>query len=357
MRLLLILFFLWAGYAEAQPTPSVTFRRDFHDFGSISEKNGVVSHEFIFRNNGNNPISIHSVETTCGCTATEWTRQEVPTGKEGKIKVVYDPKGRPGYFSKSIVVTMLPDSLTTTLQIRGNVTDAPSVTTEKFEHQDGLLKTKSSGFNMGKVFINQESSARTFPLFNGGSSDLIISAVQSPSYLTIQFPKVIHPGESALLSIKFNSKAKKDFGFHTDQIALVTNDPDQSEKLFSVSYTVEEYFPSLSPDALERAPRLTLSAADIKFNNLPSNSTLERDVLFRNTGKQALIIRSIVPNCTCLEANADQSNLEPGATGRIKIKFNPTGRSGRQIKSVLIYSNDPQHPVQKIILNGLVQGD
>jgi len=88
---------------------------------------------------------------------------------------------------------------------------------------------------------------------------------------------------------------------------------------------------------------------------MSQNAVLERDIIFRNTGKNTLKIRSVVPNCSCVVALADSDALEPGVSGRLKIKFSPAGRTGRQIKSILIYSNDPLHPVQKITLNGLVE--
>jgi hypothetical protein len=357
MRLVICFLLLCSEWVAGQQQPGVTFRRNQHDFGTISEKNGPVSFQFFFKNNTDAALKIQSVESSCGCTIAEWTKVEVMPGKEGQIKAVYDPTGRPGYFSKSITVTFSPDSTPVVLQIRGHVSESGEKLTERFDHTDGQLKTRSSGFNLGKVYINQEPILRTFTLFNSGSKELKITNIQAPDYLKVNHPEMIQPGESATLSIKVNTKQKNEFGFHTDQLLLLTNDPENPEKHFSILYTIEEFFPVLSPDALEKAPSLTLSVSEIKFQTLHSSGVLERTVLFRNTGKQTLKIRSLVPNCTCLEAVLDQDSVPPGGSGKINIKFKPGGRTGRQIKSVVIYSNDPQHPVQKISVNGLVSGD
>lgn len=265
--------------------------------------------------------------------------------------------GRPGYFNKSITVTFSPDSLLLNLQIRGNVTETGSKVIEILDHTDGQLKTRSTGFNLGKVYVNQENSAKTFTLFNSGVNELKITGVQHPGHLVVKYPNNIHAGESGSLIIKVDTKKKNQFGFHTDQLVLLTSDSENPEKHFSILYTVEEFFPVLSPEALESAPHLTLSYSEIKFNGLGASGTFEREVLFRNTGKQILKIRSLVPNCTCVEATIDQESIPAGGSGKIKIKFTPGGRTGRQIKSIVIYSNDPQHPVQKITLNGLVSGE
>ena len=356
MRRVVYFLMLWAGWVAGQQQPGISFRRDLHDFGTISEKNGAVSHLFFFKNNGVRTLKIKSVETSCGCTITEWTKEEVLPGKEGQIKAVFDPVGRPGYFNKSITVTFSPDSVPVTLQIRGNVSENTGKIREVLEHADGNLKTRSAGFNLGKVFINQENPIRKFTLLNSGLTELKITSVQAPGYLIVNHPEVIHSGESAQISIKVNTKQKNQFGFHTDQLVLRTNDLENPEKHYSILYTIEEFFPVLSPEALESAPRLTLSVSEIKFQGLNSSGVLEREIFFRNTGKQVLKIRSLVPNCTCLEAICNQESIPAGGNGRIKIKFTPGGRTGRQIKSVVIYSNDPQHPVQKITLNGLVNG-
>ena len=67
-----------------------------HDFGTISETGGVVSYEFAIKNTGTKPLVITKVTTSCGCTASEWTKEPVASGKQGLVKATFDPKGRKG---------------------------------------------------------------------------------------------------------------------------------------------------------------------------------------------------------------------------------------------------------------------
>ena len=354
MKQVLIFLCFWVIDVSGQVQKTITFRKDSHDFGVIQESGGSVSHTFIFRNNTAQPVEIKSVESSCGCTVTKWTDHSVKPGKEGQIEALFDPAGRPGFFRKSIQVTFLPDSVTTTLQISGQVMEKSKTTKEIFDYRDGQLKTRSSGFNLGKVYINQESPARNFILYNEGPAALKIADALYPEHLFVKFPKEIKPGESGVLSIKYNPSKKTGFGLHTDQLELMTNDAGNPVKHFSVIATIEEFFPVMTPELLERAPRMDLSISEIKFQTLKQEMILEKEVTFRNTGKTPLKIRSLVPNCSCLSASADSGEVLPGNSGKINIRFNPAGRPGRQIKSVVIYSNDPQHPVQKVTLNGLV---
>lgn len=357
--LIFLQLLLWSAYGQVQQ--SVSFRKDYHDFGSVTEKKGKVSHVFYFKNGSQNPVQIKSVESACGCTIAEWTSEPVQPGKEGQIKAEYDPAGRPGYFNKTISVIFSSDSTPYNLQIRGQVfreTSAGSdADTDGLEHMDGQLKTRSAGFNLGKVYINQDPVYRNFTLYNAGNSDLIIKETETPEHLKVNYPSRIRAGTSEILSIKFIPNKIKVFGLHTDQLVLKTNDANQPEKHFSVYATVEEFFPVMSPEELEEAPSLQLSVSEIKFPSMKQGAVLEREIVCRNTGKKTLKIRSVITNCSCLSAVADAETIEPGSSVKIKIRFSSAGRIGRQIKSVMIYSNDPLHPVQKITLNGLVNSN
>ncbi len=85
--------------ASITVTDSATF-----DFGDIRESAGSVSHVFNVMNNGELPLVISRVIASCGCTTPEWTKEPIAPGKIGKIKVTYNPSGRPGKFVKTISV-------------------------------------------------------------------------------------------------------------------------------------------------------------------------------------------------------------------------------------------------------------
>ncbi len=100
----------------------IVFDNDHHDFGNISENGGKVSCEFTFRNEGNAPLVIVSATVSCGCTKPEFPKRPVEPGAESSIKVTYNPKGRPGEFSKVVKVkTNAPDAEFIKLRISGVV--------------------------------------------------------------------------------------------------------------------------------------------------------------------------------------------------------------------------------------------
>src|SRR5687768_13639384 len=95
-----LLFITFASIAQ-QPK-ALQFKEEAHDFGTIAEEGGPVMHEFNFTNNTNRPVKILTVQASCGCTTPAWTKEVVQPGKTGFIQASYNPKGRPGFFNKSL---------------------------------------------------------------------------------------------------------------------------------------------------------------------------------------------------------------------------------------------------------------
>lgn len=82
----------------------ITFETKSHDFGTIKEADGAVSCTFDFQNTGDEPLVFLDVRTSCGCTTPDYPRNPIAPGKMGKIKVTYNPTGRPGEFERKVKI-------------------------------------------------------------------------------------------------------------------------------------------------------------------------------------------------------------------------------------------------------------
>ena len=111
-----------APKSDAKGTPAISFSTKSHDFGTIRENAGPVSHEFTFTNTGSAPLIIISATASCGCTRPSYPTEPIRPGKSAKIKVTYLPKGRPGEFAKNVKIrTNAPSAKKVTLKISGTV--------------------------------------------------------------------------------------------------------------------------------------------------------------------------------------------------------------------------------------------
>lgn len=121
---ILLAIVLFTGYAVAQDgkkAPNGVFNTEVHDFGKVAESSENVSYEFVVKNEGDAPLLIQRVHTTCGCTTPNYTSEPILPGKSGVIKVTYSTTGRVGAFSKKVTVfTNVPDKVYT-LTVKGEV--------------------------------------------------------------------------------------------------------------------------------------------------------------------------------------------------------------------------------------------
>lgn len=345
--------------ACSQQARQLLFREESHDFGEISEHQGPVNFEFVFTNNGSRPVKILSVQPSCGCTTPSWSKEPVAAGKNGYIQASYDPKGRPGYFNKSLTVTTDLEPNPIILQIKGQVSSDGTETVDEtgFTYSKGNIKLKTSALNLGKVFNRDEFVVKEFSFINAGTKLITISEkVVTPSHIKVEIvPLSLAPGAKGILKVSYNGKRKNQYGFQSDNIELHTDDGDEGVKSFSVLATIEDYFPQQTGAELAKSPQLKFDATTFELGRVQSNNSVSKEIQFTNTGKKQLDIRAIQSNCSCVTASAEKTSLKPGETGIIKVTFDPQDRKGSHQKAVTVYSNDPRNPVQRFTFTAYME--
>lgn len=103
------------------PLPAFSFEKTEHDFGTIKEGE-IVSYTFKFKNTGEAPLIISKVQPSCGCTAPDWSKEPIPVGGEGFVKVEFDSNGKPNIQNKSVTVTANTWPQAMTLRFKAMVT-------------------------------------------------------------------------------------------------------------------------------------------------------------------------------------------------------------------------------------------
>ena len=98
----------------------IRFEEMEHQYGTI-EKGGNGDCQFIFWNDGNEPLILQNVKASCGCTTPKYTQKPVMPGEKGVIDVHYNTNNVGG-FSKTVTVTSnAVDNPRVVLRIKGNV--------------------------------------------------------------------------------------------------------------------------------------------------------------------------------------------------------------------------------------------
>lgn len=99
-----LLLVIGANVVSQTPSEVIQFEERVYNFGAIQEKNGKVSHTFVFRNKGNTSVTIDDIHSACGCIGKVVAPGPIKPGAKGKVTITFDPGYKSGFFSKEIVV-------------------------------------------------------------------------------------------------------------------------------------------------------------------------------------------------------------------------------------------------------------
>lgn len=112
------------SYAQQSKGPVIKFESLVYDYGTIYQ-GGDGNCSFTFKNEGDEPIILSSVRSSCGCTVPKWPKDPILPGQTSSIQVTYDSK-RLGTISKQITVVSNATEPSLILNIKGNIIQKPS---------------------------------------------------------------------------------------------------------------------------------------------------------------------------------------------------------------------------------------
>jgi hypothetical protein len=226
--LLAVAALLLAAGAPAQgQKPRAVFKATSHDFGKVKQGD-VVSHEFVFKNDGGAMLVVERVETTCGCTAALVSEKRVGPGQEGKIKTTFDTRGYSGRLSRYIyLISNDGENPRRELSLVADIEIPPSarIDVDRYNVDMGLVlegETPAARIlirSAGERELKVEMAHENVQFFSGGKP------LPSPFYLPA--------GESREVELRFPAQAKT--GVLRDYVLVKSNDPVRSTLSIYVS--------------------------------------------------------------------------------------------------------------------------
>ncbi|MBN2730647.1 MAG: DUF1573 domain-containing protein, partial [Bacteroidales bacterium] len=342
-KLLILVPFLWltfSGYAQKKPT--VQFDKKVHDYGVIKEESGPAKCIFAVTNIGDDTLLITAVRPSCGCTASNYTKEGIPPGGKGEIEATYNPANRPGNFNKAITVTTNdPDNATIVLSIKGQVTAKSKTKADNYPNKLGNLRFKTNHLALQEL-KDTETKSDTFFLYNESTKPINIKFNELPAHITAEIKDpVMQPDMESYIAITFDAKAKADYGYVFDKFFLTTDDTEQPEKLLYVSANIIQDFTWMSEKQLKKAPHILFETETYDFGTVKSGDKVEYNFTFQNTGKSTLKILKTKASCGCTATEPEKTELKKKENSNIKIVFNTSGRKGKQHKTITVITNDP----------------
>lgn len=211
-RIIQILFFSLIGTCSLlmgqEPTKEslLQFDERSFDFGLIEEKNGIVSHDFHFKNVGETPVSINGVFSGCGCIKFKYPKNAVHPGESGIVTVSYNPAYRPGFFSKEVVVLSNKKAHYNRIWVKGRVNASAHPVSENYPYDYG------NGLWMNlevMAFVNlKKGESRTMKLKFANNTDremkLMFVILDGNTDIRFTAPRSMKAHGEAVMPITYN---------------------------------------------------------------------------------------------------------------------------------------------------------
>lgn len=94
---------------------------------TVTDKQAIG--HFKYQNTGDKPVKFKSVKTSCGCTAAQTQKEEVPAGEKGEITATFNIGERTGTQVKTVTVeTDDPANVTTVLTLKAVIPQQLEIT-------------------------------------------------------------------------------------------------------------------------------------------------------------------------------------------------------------------------------------
>ena len=102
----------------------IAFTAETHNFGDIQRRGGDAEWRFEFVNDGDQPLIIKHLATTCTCLKYKYPRRPVAPGQSGHIDISYQPhKTEAGTFHRVVMVYSNSTEGVRRLVVQGNSID------------------------------------------------------------------------------------------------------------------------------------------------------------------------------------------------------------------------------------------
>lgn len=344
-NILNILFSLCVMASVSGQNAPVYFVTKTANFGKVVEEIEKIRYDFVFFNKGDDPIKIQKVVPSCGCTAAEYSQVAIPQDSAGHVRVVYNTVNRPGEINKTVSVYFEGYETPVILFLKGIVVINQRLIERELVHPFGNLRFQSKYLNL-KTVRNRQPEKRQFEFYNAGKKDVkILKISYDTSFMKVKLNKFdLKSQDIAKIDVIYDAVARHDWGFVSDTITIFTSDDSMSVKRIPLAAHIEEYFAPLDAASAAKAPKIKFEKQEQHLGTVKEGATVSFNYKFTNEGKQDLIIRKLVPACSCISFETPKYELAPGESSFVRLTLNTKDREGIQNKHLTIITNSPSNP-------------
>lgn len=101
--------------------------------------------------------------------------------------------------------------------------------------------------------------------------------------------------------------------------------------------------------------KIVFASESYSFGTISEGEEVQHVFQLHNAGQEVLTIEKTITSCGCTAAVVGKKSIPPGESGEIVVTFNSTGRSGKQDKTIRVFSSDPERSEVVLSLRGEVE--
>lgn len=362
----ILVLLLSALSITAVAQPQVTWLEQQLDMGVILENNGKASCDFRLVSSGSEPLIIVKAQAGCGCTSISYPEEPIPPGDTATVTLTYNPAGRPGQFSKQVIIFTNTTSRRSILEISGNVIPTDATLDKQYPVKAGALYVTQQNIPLGELTRGQNKTTY-LSTYNASTDTIIVSAQGAKPHITpAVVPDTVPPGRVTALTVHYRSGSAPLWGLNVDTITLQCQplrQPSTAEAgttTINVMAQVLEDFGDLTEEQLKRAPIARIDCdGTLDFGAVKRGDVTSRSFRLTNSGKDKLIIRRLwTPQTTGVTINSSTQEIKRGKSATVTVTVDTSLIDDKLLNIPLtLLCNAPDNPRITVRLVGIIDNN
>ena len=346
--------------------PVATWLERVHDFGVILEQDGKVHCMMRVINTGTEPLIIVKAQAGCGCTAIQFPQEPIQPGDTATVGITYNPSGRPGQFTKQILVTTNTMPQRTIVEISGNVIPSDATLDEQYPVRAGSLRISQSIIPFGEL-VKGKNKTLYLSAYNASTDTVMVTVMGFKPHLRLAVvPDTVPPARVTALTVHYLSDKAPLWGLNTDTVMIFcrslrhrpTDGPVGMAEIQVMAQVIED-FDSLSDKDRHDAPVISVDCGDrIDLGTITKQGErVTRTFTITNRGKRPLAIRRLwVPDGEGITVTANRTEIKRGKSATVTVTADTSRQQGDLLNVPLtVMTNDPVTPRLTIRLVGIIE--
>ena len=345
--------------------PVATWLERVHDFGVILEQDGKVHCMMRVINTGTEPLIIVKAQAGCGCTAIQFPQEPIQPGDTATVGITYNPSGRPGQFTKQVLVTTNTMPQRTIVEISGNVIPSDATLDEQYPVRAGSLRISQSIIPFGEL-VKGKNKTLYLSAYNASTDTVMVTVMGFKPHLRLAVvPDTVPPARVTALTVHYLSGKAPLWGLNTDTVMIFcrslrhrpTDGPVGMAEIQVMAQVIED-FDSLSDKDRHDAPVISVDCGDrIDLGTFTKQGErVTRTFTITNRGKRPLAIRRLwVPDGEGITVTANRTEIKRGKSATVTVTVDTSRQQGDLLNVPLtVMTNDPVTPRLTIRLVGII---